>query len=61
MCSGYVGGTTSFQDVICKSTGELFCAVTPNQDASQVWYTQMSDFLYYILYLTSHCVSAVQM
>jgi len=33
---GYIGGTTSFQDVINKAAAELFCAATPNPDASQV-------------------------
>ena len=34
--SGYIGGDASFQDVINKATSELFCAATPNPDASQV-------------------------
>jgi len=33
---GYLGRTISFQDVVDSATGELFCAATPNSDASQV-------------------------
>lgn len=40
---GYVGGTASFQDVINKSTTDLFCAATPNPDAGQVKNTSMLD------------------
>ena len=33
---GYIGGSASFQDVISNDTATLFCAATPNPDASQV-------------------------
>ena len=34
--AGYVGGNASFQDVVNTATTELYCASTPNPDASQV-------------------------
>ena len=33
---GYVGGNTPFHDVVKTAAGDLFCAATPNPDASQV-------------------------